>query len=169
MHDAACDRQVDIAGFARVGKMYGVHGFDIAVDYDGCIGAVALRDAGVSTIKVGPKYILRTGKVNLSAGVDYAYLHDAIYRDRNYLFPAVDLRLDVVKGYFIPYLTAGGEVVSGSFFSLSQRNPVPCGRECGPFGPQDRPARGNRRQCEGKFPLQGFRRLFVFKNVFRFS
>lgn len=77
-----------------------MHGFDIAVDYDGCIGAVALRDAGVSTIKVGPKYILRTGKVNLSAGVDYAYLHDAIYRDRNYLFPAVDLRLDVVQGVF---------------------------------------------------------------------
>ncbi len=134
MHDAACDRQVDIAGFARVGKMYGVHGFDIAVDYDGCIGAVALRDAGVSTIKVGPKYILRTGKVNLSAGVDYAYLHDAIYRDRNYLFPAVDLRLDVVKGYFIPYLTAGGEVVSGSFFSLSQRNPYLAAGSVAPSG-----------------------------------
>ena len=134
MHDAACDRQVDIDAFARIGRMYGAHGFDFKVDYDGYIGAVALRSAGVSGIGVGPKYVLRTPKVNLSVGADYVYTHDGIYGDRHNIFPAVDLRLDVVKGYFIPYFTAGGDVVSGSFFSMARRNPYLSAGSVAPSG-----------------------------------
>lgn len=134
MHDAACDRQVDIDAFARMGKMYGAHGFDFTLGYEGRIGAVALRDAGTSTVKAAPRYVLRTRKVNLAAGVDYAYTHDGLYADRHNIFPVVDLRIDVADGCFIPYLTVGGEVVSGSFFSLAERNPYLAAGSVAPTG-----------------------------------
>ncbi len=122
-HDAARDRQVDIDASVRMGRMYGAHGFDFTLSYGGYVGAVALSDAAAGTVMLSPRYVFRSQKVSLCVGADYAYTYDRLYPNRHNLFPALDLRLDVVKGYFIPYITASGQVLSGSFASLCRRNP----------------------------------------------
>lgn len=134
VHDAAKDRQVDLDAFVRIGKMYGRSGFDFTVDYDGWIGAVAISDASFSAVGVRPKYVLRSRKVTLSAGVDYVYTYDRLYGSRHNILPAVDLRLDVVKGYFIPYITASGRIVDAGFGALSSLNPYVAPGSVAPSG-----------------------------------
>ncbi|MBP3425376.1 MAG: hypothetical protein J6K81_01430 [Rikenellaceae bacterium] len=123
-YDLQGSEMVDLGLRARVAQMFGKHGFDLGVDYDSYYGVAKLTDRGNQSVIIRPRYMYRSGILRLAAGVDYGYRNSRGFDVcQSYVFPHIDLVVDVLKGYLIPYAKASGDFIDGSFEALSRENP----------------------------------------------
>lgn len=123
-YDLCGSEMVDLGMSARVAQMFGKHGFDLGVDYDSYYGVARLADRGNQSVVVRPRYMYRSGIIRLAVGADYGYRNSRGFDVcRNYAFPHVDLVVDALNGYLIPYAKASGDFIDGSFEALSRENP----------------------------------------------
>ena len=124
-HDIRGTQMADINIDGRVAKMFGMHGFDAAVEYNSYYGIARLSERGAQSFVLRPRYLMRYEDVRLGVGVDYGYRTSRGFESvgKSYVFPHVDFSIDPLSGYLIPYIKATGDFIDGSFESLSRANP----------------------------------------------
>lgn len=124
-HDMHGSEMATLSGQVRFAQRFGgKHGFDVAVDYDGYWGMSRLDSCGSQSFVVRPRYTFKSRVVNFGVGVDYGYRNSRGFDlSHSRVFPYLDLTVNAIKGYIVPFITAGGGFVDGSFEALSRANP----------------------------------------------
>ena len=123
-YDLHGSEMVSLDAEARVAQMFGRHGVDVALDYNSYYGISHLSGQGNQSIIIRPRYMFRSGIMRMTVGADYGYRSSRGFDVcQNYVFPHLDLAIDAINGYIIPYVKASGDIIDGSFEALSRENP----------------------------------------------
>ncbi len=119
--------QTDFGVGLELGKCFADrHEVTLRARYDSYRGN---NDYQNDLVTVAPLYHLKTGKFDFALGVDYTFnrMTDPVSvdltRQKHYLFPRFQMRIDVTSGYFVPYVEIDGRVRSNDYRSLTRENP----------------------------------------------
>lgn len=123
-YDMNGSEMIDLGAQARIAQMFDKHGFDLQVDYNSYYGLSHLNTQGNQRFVVRPRYMFHHNNMRLRVGVDYGFSHDRNAKgNKHKVFPHLDFAINLFDGYLIPYASASGNFVDGSFESLSSENP----------------------------------------------
>lgn len=124
-HDKHGSEMATFGASARVAQMFREkHGFDVSLTYNGYWGMSRLDSVGSQTFVIAPRYMFRSRYVNMNVGVDYGYRNSRGFDlSHSRVFPYLDLSVNMLKGYVVPFVQADGRFIDGSFDALSHENP----------------------------------------------
>lgn len=117
--------QIDVDVWGKIAKMFNPrNGLEIGLYERGVVGLGELSEFGSATVMFRPRYLLSLEKFSLSAGLDVNYVKNDFFL-QNYMsfVPQLDMRLNIAKGYFSPYLTMASHQEDGSFEALTRTVP----------------------------------------------
>ena len=136
-YDLRGSEMVTLDADGRIAQMFGYHGFDVGVDYRSYYGIAHLAQHGNQSFAVRPRYLFRKNNIRLGVGLDYAFSHDKAFGTTEHnVFPHLDFAINLLDGYLIPYASASGDHIDGSFEALSRENPFIAARTVAPTGSQ---------------------------------
>lgn len=122
MKDKRDHGQNSFGGTIDLGKAFGdVNAVTLHAGYSGSRGSDRLKFEE-DIINVTPLYHRRGDVLDLKVGVDYWYTKND-FENKHLIAPHVDIKLNLANGYFVPFLTASGDVRSNDYLSLAKLNP----------------------------------------------
>jgi hypothetical protein len=128
-HEDESFYQFDFDGWAKVGQMFGTHGFEVELSERSAIKRTwgldggSFEDWGSAAVNLSPRYLFSFNKLELRAGVGITYIKNALESGQWIPSPLLSMKYEMAEGAFVPYLTLSSELVDGSREALTRQNP----------------------------------------------